>query len=254
MRYLKLATASPAPPSPTAPPTGAPAPAAPQGGAAGRWVAPAPKVPQAVSPGHVDYTGQPLPLVSGERPVAHNGQFLQPHVVAQQQAVEAEAAKEAGKDTTKADADVKIKEMQEKAKSDVYKAQVNHLSSALKLATSPVFVQDGRVAGEAPGLRSPLPPQGNLFDAKKHPVLAGIYNFARSSLLAPLLNRTVYGGIQGNLMDRAWHPLVQNQLEAGPDRYQPGMWDMINRSGLTGLVGSATKYLGGLAGGGGANG
>ena len=217
-----------------------------------RWGAPTPVVPKAVEAGHVNYGGQSLqaaPLVSSDRPVAHNGQLLQPQVVEQQQALAAEASAADGKDNALAKAEAKAKEMKVKAQADQGKQQVAMLSSALKRATSPVFAQPTG-AGNAPALRAPSVPKFNFFDAKKNPVLAQGYEVFRNMALQPLLNRYTYGGFQGSLANKAWHPIVQNQLEAGPGRYQPGMMDQINRSGLMGLLGPAQKYLTGLIGGG----
>jgi hypothetical protein len=112
----------------------------------------------------------------------------------------------------------------------------------LKSATDPMF-NTGSSGEYNPSAMMPKIPQQTLIDPKAHPTLAAAYNYIRPTLLKPLLNRYGYGGFQGPLEPKAWHPLVARQLMAGPDRFQKSPWDMINSSGLTGLLSQAVPMV-----------
>jgi hypothetical protein len=127
------------------------------------------------------------------------------------------------------DNDIKQKEKDleggSKALAHAVKSHYGTLSSRLKSATDASFL----TGANAPWTWSSKNehdwkvPQGNLFDAKKNPTLHGIYGMIRPMLMAPLLNRYAYGGLQPDLEEKSFMPIVMNQLSnGGPGKYNPG--------------------------------
>lgn len=246
MHYLKLSAAvppvgasTPAPQAtPTATPQGSPSTTVVQHGAG------LPKLPQAAQVQAPMYGGsQPL-----QRAVPHNGQLLQPAAMEMAKMQEAEAAAQAEKDKPKEKAPVK-------SETDGYGAahaasRISSMASRLKMSTDSAFLREfnGPNAGSYnPSFPAPSVPDGNLFDAKKWPLPASIYASLRPMLLKPLTSRYQYGGFQGDLASKAWHPFVQRQLMAGPDRYQKSPGDLLRGSGLSGLLSQALPAIQGMA-------
>jgi hypothetical protein len=112
-----------------------------------------------------------------------------------------------------------------KALAAAVKSHYGTLSSRLKSATDASFLTGANApwTWASKNEHDWKIPQGNLFDANKNPTLHGIYGMIRPMLMAPLLNRYAYGGMQQDLEDKMHMPIVMNQLShGGPGKYNPG--------------------------------
>lgn len=115
----------------------------------------------------------------------------------------------------------------------VEKRLYGNLMTRVKKATDARFLAGNNTPSSwgAPNQQVvPTVPQGNLFDAQSNPMLHGLYAQARPYLMGALTRRYQYSGLQPDMEEKAWHPLVQRQLQAGPYRYDPrrdATWDAL---------------------------
>lgn len=171
-----------------------------------------------------DIAPRPLPD-TGQ--VAHNGMMLSPQEVQQAQMLEAQQAQE--REKQQGGKGGETQKVPDTTPSEVALAAIHGQLQGIKGASDASYGAGTRfspvVPGEVASNWVPLSAGRAPIDAKKHPTLAGLYDFVRPLLMQPLLQRYAHRGVLGNLESRAHRPWVRNYVRNyanSPLSPQPG--------------------------------